>query len=716
MGEVYNQAAKKVDAVTQVFANVVKWIKETKNEIIAFIRNAPELFGILFDYAQYYLNPANWISGDDEFEKKLAKRMQDALKKVSDTAKELSSQKEIKKTEESIQKVNEKQKDLNKTTKVGNDLNNEKNKNSKTALELVKEEAGLKAKILELEYQKTDYFVKQKQLDENRNATSEEELYLLNEQIRTIEKQKLAWLDTLKAKKLIKEITPKGEIVFQPKVKNADKVEIETLINNFNKELQNNQSKMQGLKLKINTDELELDKSIKELQKQKIEWEVSVGIKDEGALKIYTDEFQSELNLARNQIKQYEAGTLKISKENYANLLKKELEYSQKVLENQDRMYESKKKKIDSQYETELEKLKLKYSKEEEFLKIASDKILSNDTSKIENTKINALDDLKQKEDEKFKTLDRLRENDSISESNYEKRKLELQQKFNQEREKIESDSRKEKLQSEALLNGTSIELQRRKDEEILNLEKSKLKDEILLLEERAIIFDTLGQPIFETEKDKEAYNNLKSKLEDTEELLKSKADTISLVLTGLQETATESLMNLFTGDIDAIVDSWREYFNQLAGMLQAKASAFALDLILTPGTIQYLSALPFPLNVAAIPAITQAVNIAVKTISDPLIKPILSFPTGAKFESPTLAIVGDGAKLGMPNREWLFNDPQLIGIIQMASLSSNALIIKRLEMIDENLSKRNLTTKLKGKDIEISYNRTYQRTNARAR
>ncbi|MBX3045292.1 MAG: phage tail tape measure protein [Candidatus Kapabacteria bacterium] len=716
MGQVYNEAAKKVDAVAQVFANIVKWIKQTKDNITAFIRNAPELFGILFDYAKYYLNPVNWISGDDEFEKQLSLRMQNAVKKVRETAQDINAQRDTKKTEEALEKVNQKQKELNKTNKEAKDVNESKNRSTKTALEIAKEEAGFKSKLLDLEYQKTEYLTKQNQLNENRNATTEEELYLLKEQISSIDKQRLAWIEALKAKKLVKEITPEGDIIFQPKVKEADKAEIESIIRNFDKEIQNNQSKVQGIKLKIDTDNKELDKQIKELQQQKIEWEVSVGIKDEGALEIFAQEYQTELALIINQIEDYESGRVKLSKEKYAELLKSELDFSQKLSDIQGRINNRKQEQIEKNYEKELNLLEQKYAKEESFLKKVSDKVLISNYSQIENDRISSIDRIKQKEADKLKELERMRENDSISEINYERRKTDIQNQFAKEREQVESENRRLKLQSEQLLNGALIEQQRRKDEEILNLEKNKITKELTLLEERALLYDELGKPIFETDKDREAYENLKTKLDETENLLKTKADSMGLILIGLQETVSDTMLNLFSGNLDAVVDSWRDYFNQLAGMLQAKVSAFVLDMILTPGTIQYLSALPFPLNIGALPAITQAVSVAVKKFSDPFIKQILSFPTGGKFDSPTLAIVGDGAKLGMPNREWLLNDPQLISIVQMASLASNSMIVSKLDNLDKTMSSMKLSTKLRGKDIEVSYRRTHQYTIARAR
>lgn len=84
---------------------------------------------------------------------------------------------------------------------------------------------------------------------------------------------------------------------------------------------------------------------------------------------------------------------------------------------------------------------------------------------------------------------------------------------------------------------------------------------------------------------------------------------------------------------------------------IQGTGEAFVLDLILSPGTMEYLSALPFPANVIAIPVIRTVVNAAVKAITDPVISAILSFSTGGRIDQPTMAIIGDASRLGGRNR-----------------------------------------------------------------
>ncbi len=95
-------------------------------------------------------------------------------------------------------------------------------------------------------------------------------------------------------------------------------------------------------------------------------------------------------------------------------------------------------------------------------------------------------------------------------------------------------------------------------------------------------------------------------------------------------------------------------------------------ELVLSPGTIQYISALSFPANIVAIPVITIAINADANAITDPIISTILSFSAGGRIDQPTTVIIGDGSRLGGRNREWISNDSQLIATVQMAGANSN--------------------------------------------
>ena len=95
-----------------------------------------------------------------------------------------------------------------------------------------------------------------------------------------------------------------------------------------------------------------------------------------------------------------------------------------------------------------------------------------------------------------------------------------------------------------------------------------------------------------------------------------------------------------------------RETFATLAGYLKRLLSAWVVEIVLESPTFKALAAAAGPLA----PVVTAGAT----ALLNPIINTLLSFPTGARFDEPTLAVIGDGNRLGGENREWLFRDEQL--------------------------------------------------------
>jgi len=610
----------------------------------------------------------------------------------------------------------------------------------KSAFELAKQEAEQKVKMLDLEQKNYEFVQKQGVLQEGRKFDAFDEFIINKKNLNTIQLQRNAWVEVLKAKKLIKEIKSDGEIVFAAKVKEADKSEIKNIIQDYNFKILEEQTKLQELKIKLKADDIELQNKIKDLEQKKIEWEISIGIKGETALEVYADEYRNKLRVVREEINKSNEQIIAIEKEmgqkigavkgenaeqeiesirikyqmqinemkakNY-KLMEQEFETQQKIKDIEDRIYKSRVDSIKRSEEEKLSEIENRFKRESEILNKfneiynrATDKSLSEDKDselkKIEDT-----------EKAKLAELEKWRDMNSISAEVFEKKKAEIEENGRKEREKKEEEFRRKQLRANSQRQGLEIELQRRKDNETLSIQKDALKKQLELLEEKANKFDLYGRPIFDSQKEQEEYDALSKKLLETEKLISERGDSLGLIVTELQTTVTDSLSNLFAGDPEAAADSWRKFFSQLAGMLQAKASAFVLDLVLSPGTMQYLSALPFPANVVAVPVITATINAAVKAITDPIISTILSFSTGGRIDQPTMAIVGDASRLGGRNREWIFNDSQLIATVQMAGANSNSMLIAKLDRVEKLLASQELKTTLRGSDIDIALKRT---------
>lgn len=70
------------------------------------------------------------------------------------------------------------------------------------------------------------------------------------------------------------------------------------------------------------------------------------------------------------------------------------------------------------------------------------------------------------------------------------------------------------------------------------------------------------------------------------------------------------------------------------------------------------------------------------------------------------MALIGDASRLGGRNREWIFNDSQLIATVQMAGANSNSMLIAKLDRVEKLLASQELKTTLRGSDIDIALRR----------
>ena len=176
------------------------------------------------------------------------------------------------------------------------------NKEGKSDFELARQEAESKNKSLEIEQKNYEYVLKEGILNEERKKDDYDKLLINQKQLESIRSQRNTWIEALKAKKLIKEITPEVEIIFQPKVKEADKTEIKAIIQDFNFKIQEEQSKTLELKVKLKADDVALKDKLKELEQRKIEWEISIGIKEETTLETFVNEYKNKLSSTRTEI------------------------------------------------------------------------------------------------------------------------------------------------------------------------------------------------------------------------------------------------------------------------------------------------------------------------------------------------------------------------------------------------------------------------------
>lgn len=330
-----------------------------------------------------------------------------------------------------------------------------------------------------------------------------------------------------------------------------------------------------------------------------------------------------------------------------------------------------------------------------------------------EGRKKTELDFIDKEEQQKLKVLESYKTRGILTDEEIEERKTAIQKQFTDKRATQEEEHRKQLLQIQAQADGQARFLQIARDKEELGRQRdiiatSLAKKKKQIEDNRALGLDT-------TVADKEA-ETLTAQLASAEEILSTKGSEIGALASLLQGSVTDTISNIFAGDPQAVADNLRATLGTIAGALKAKLSAFVLDLVLSPGTSAYLAALPFPLNIAAIPLVTLAVNSAIGAVANPIFDQLLSFPTGGKFTEPTLALVGDGARLGGGNTEWLFRDDQLKEVMHSVVMQSSSEAIieqRRTREAIENLSTR---FEIDGENLRTVTNRVNARYSQRSR
>lgn len=262
-------------------------------------------------------------------------------------------------------------------------------------------------------------------------------------------------------------------------------------------------------------------------------------------------------------------------------------------------------------------------------LEISLAKRLVEDIARISEEAGNAFIDTE--ESDATKAIERDAELRVITEEEKQDRLTEIQER---------AEAKRLALQKQAL--GARLEAERQAAVADLELQRESLNKKLKIAEEN-------GQT--------EEAKNIQKELAIIGEQIDEKGDIILNLSGELQAGVTEIFSNLFSGDTDKIKEPFRQVFQVLSGALTKLASAKVTQILLD----SILPGLGIGGLIAAIggKAVTESL---LNSIMQPILQSLLSFPTGGAmvFDSPTLLQVGDGARLGGINREYIFRDDQL--------------------------------------------------------
>lgn len=288
-----------------------------------------------------------------------------------------------------------------------------------------------------------------------------------------------------------------------------------------------------------------------------------------------------------------------------------------------------------------------------------------------------------------------------------EKAALEAQKR----REAAEEEHRRRVLVIEKQAAAEKLALEEEKARKELEIERKKLDKTLEVINKRIAAEGDQA-----SEEDKNAAQDIRDQLDEINRAIEEKSDSIRSVAALLQEDVQLTMSNLFSGDPEKAKEGFRGFMSTIVGALKQQINAFVLHIVLTSPAIQSIAAGAGILAPLALAGIQQTIAAGVNALASPILNAIASFPTGGRFDEPTLALIGDGNRLGGLNREWLFRDDQLRSVISSSSAMAMGSLLDEMRMMRQDLQAMQFKFKVQGNDLVTAVNRTQANIKSRIR
>lgn len=273
-----------------------------------------------------------------------------------------------------------------------------------------------------------------------------------------------------------------------------------------------------------------------------------------------------------------------------------------------------------------------------------------------------------------------------ISEEEHEQEKTRIQAEAARQREALQARSLGIQLETERQMAIADLEIQRQH------------------LEEQKVLAEEKGQ--IDVAKD------LSDQLDVLKEEIESKGDTLTAITGELQGNLTELVSNLFTADEEKIKSPFRKVLQIMMGAIRSLASAKATELVL--GEIAGWAGIPGLIKAIATKPIIDGIFNAMLT---PLFNQLLAFPTGVRVHEPTLAIIGDAARLGGTNTETLMRDDQILAMMEMTAHRSSGPVVTKLNDVIDAIESMNGRIYILERDVyDAGKKQERRRSNRRVR
>jgi TP901 family phage tail tape measure protein len=226
--------------------------------------------------------------------------------------------------------------------------------------------------------------------------------------------------------------------------------------------------------------------------------------------------------------------------------------------------------------------------------------------------------------------LARLKEDEIITEEQYNAQKLEIEKRLAQDKEALS-----------AMIRGREIASEREHTLKLLEEDKLRLE------QRRQLAIDNNDSKLAE---------QLGEQLDGVVSQIEEKQDVFLALGDQFRGVSNEFVSGLFEFDEDAVKAPLRKMFSILAGFITRLASAKVVEVLL--GSLVGAAGLP---GMLATFLLKPLIETGINAVISPVLAEIVSFSTGTIVDKPTLAVVGDRAGQGVGDMtEYILGSDQL--------------------------------------------------------
>lgn len=277
----------------------------------------------------------------------------------------------------------------------------------------------------------------------------------------------------------------------------------------------------------------------------------------------------------------------------------------------------------------------------------------------------------------------------------FEEKRREQEEQAQAEREEAEKRAADRALSLQKIAEGEALVIAQRREVAELELQRKGLEEQRSIAEEKARLSGLKA--------DRDAADAIGRDLEKLNDTIATKGDLLQQTTGALQGGLSDTFATLFSGNEEAIADSFRGLFAVLGGALKKAATAFIVDIVLTSPFLKTAIGINPFLGAAITASVTGILSGIVSGLLDPVLSSLTSFASGGRIDSPMLALVGDASRLGgSSDREWILRDDQLWKIVAEATAAQTRMLMTKLDEVTAAINTTKIVGVLKGNDIYL--------------